>query len=453
MKLLKTNLSLFAYDKNRNYSAEQQEIIDKAGGEKNLTLKDYEKLAALENEANEKVRDLNAAGENKWGAKETTKWNDVYNSAYTTGARSKSGGNDKDDDVHFTPPSTTTTTEGYVPLDNSGIDYDRLFLTDKEYEMVAAYGKAWTEAYNRGDMDAARRYNELANEIRENAASGLRGSGGPDGSQRLLDELPPVAQMTEDDIWDWAHRKAGSKPTYTASEEIPEQSMNTQEIWNTIYDLIDPRPEYTSAAPTREQSMTTEDRWNMVMDLIGSRPEYEPIANTLEQMMTPEERWNAVRALVGDRPEYTQWEDTPEQRMNSEERLNAILALAGDAPEFTSRWDETKIALAQAYLDMNYPDFLKTDQYQALEDLYTLQGKNAAQNVLGQIASRTGGLGSSYAGQVANQSYNDYMSRLSAAAYDMYNGELSNAYNKAMAAYGYDDSDDSRCLYDLSQWY
>lgn len=384
MRLFRTNLTLFAYDpnkdKNTNYAAQMQAILDK--GEKNLTATDYKNLAALEKAANEKVAYLDQTGTNKWGATQSSKYQDAYASIVSGGG----GSNKKDDatggsgagrvNVHYTPPTTPTaqtlasaaseaaaTPATYTPIDTSGVDWDKMYLTNSQYKQVQAYGQAYTAAMEAGNKELAQHYHELAEGIRAQAPTGGY-SGGGDGSQYLpfpIEEVPEQ-QMDTDDRWNKAHQLAGLKPSYDPRDEIAEQNMDTQ------------------------------DRYDMINELVDEKPGYD------------------------------------------------------------SRWDETKMALAQAYLAMNYDDFLKSSQYQALENRYGLQGKNAMQNVLGQVASRTGGLASSYTSQVANQTYNDYMSQLSAAAYDMYRSEANDAYNKAMAAYGYDDSDYGRYLDELAQW-
>ena len=79
--------------------------------------------------------------------------------------------------------------------------------------------------------------------------------------------------------------------------------------------------------------------------------------------------------------------------------------------------------LAQQLMDMNYEDWTRGDQYAALAERYGQQGRTSMQDVLGQIASRTGGLASSYATSAAQQSYNDLMSQLEQAAMEMYGAE------------------------------
>lgn len=68
--------------------------------------------------------------------------------------------------------------------------------------------------------------------------------------------------------------------------------------------------------------------------------------------------------------------------------------------------------------------------YGYYSDMYTRGGQRAAQDTLGQVSSRTGGLASSYAQSVANQTYNNYMAdlanvvpELQQLAYAMYQDE------------------------------
>lgn len=68
--------------------------------------------------------------------------------------------------------------------------------------------------------------------------------------------------------------------------------------------------------------------------------------------------------------------------------------------------------------------------YQKYKEQYTRSGKRAMQDTLGEVAARTGGLASSYAGSVAQQTYDNYMGELSAKipelrqlAYQMYRDE------------------------------
>ena len=142
--------------------------------------------------------------------------------------------------------------------------------------------------------------------------------------------------------------------------------------------------------------------------------------------------------------------------------LNQILSSGGvsggdfgdiSAPEYEgSKWDAVLDALAQQLVDMNYEDWTQGDQYAALARRYGQQGKMSMQDVLGQIASRTGGLASSYATSVAQQQYNDYMADLEAAAMEMYGVEREEMLDNAQLARQYSEDDYNRYLDRWKQW-
>ena len=91
--------------------------------------------------------------------------------------------------------------------------------------------------------------------------------------------------------------------------------------------------------------------------------------------------------------------------------------------------------MANRLIGMNYADWTQGDQYQALADRYGQQGRMSMQDVMGQISSRTGGLASSYAGTVAQQQYNNYMTKLEEAAREMYSSERQDlAQNASLAS-------------------
>lgn len=103
-----------------------------------------------------------------------------------------------------------------------------------------------------------------------------------------------------------------------------------------------------------------------------------------------------------------------------------------DAPQYVNKYKDQIDSLTQQILNresFNY-DAEKDPTYQQYRDTYTREGKKAMEDTLGQVSARTGGLASSYAGTVAQQSYNDYMTRLSdkipelrQLAYSMYQDE------------------------------
>lgn len=94
--------------------------------------------------------------------------------------------------------------------------------------------------------------------------------------------------------------------------------------------------------------------------------------------------------------------------------------------------------LATEALSMNYDDFTKGNDYASLAKRYSQQGQKAMDDTIGKVATRTGGLASSYATAAGNQAYNDWMGNLEEAArylYDSQKQEKMNAYSIAQGIY------------------
>ena len=129
------------------------------------------------------------------------------------------------------------------------------------------------------------------------------------------------------------------------------------------------------------------------------------------------------------------------------------IGVGSSAPEWQgSQWDDLLNQVANELASMNYEDWTKGDQYKALAERYGNEGQMSMQNVLGQIASRTGGLASSYAATAAQQEYNQFMSQLEDVARQMYSSDRSDLLDKAnmYRQLGQDDYD--KYLDDLGQW-
>lgn len=122
-------------------------------------------------------------------------------------------------------------------------------------------------------------------------------------------------------------------------------------------------------------------------------------------------------------------------------------------PEYEgSKWDSVLDSLAQQLLEMTYEDWTQGDQYKALADRYGQQGKMSMQDVLGQMASRTGGLASSYATTAAQQQFNSFMGELERAAREMYGLEQDDLLEKAQMAQKYSQEDYDRYLDAWNHW-
>ena len=117
-----------------------------------------------------------------------------------------------------------------------------------------------------------------------------------------------------------------------------------------------------------------------------------------------------------------------------------------------SRADSALRAAAQNLVDMNYTDWTKGGAYKALAERYGQQGTRAMQDVLGQIAARTGGLASSYAASASQQQYNDYMAKLEDVARQMYSSERSDQMDNVNLLRSLSSDEYSRYLNRLNQW-
>lgn len=102
-----------------------------------------------------------------------------------------------------------------------------------------------------------------------------------------------------------------------------------------------------------------------------------------------------------------------------------------ELPTYNSEYMDTLNELAKQLISMNYDDWTKGSQYQALADRYGNNGRMSMQDVLGQVASRTGGLASSYAATAAQQQANQYMAQLEEVARQMYSQDRSDLLDNA----------------------
>lgn len=93
---------------------------------------------------------------------------------------------------------------------------------------------------------------------------------------------------------------------------------------------------------------------------------------------------------------------------------------------------EYSAALTKAMqgIGQSYEDWKKGDAYGELKQDYEQAGQRAMQNTLAQVSSRTGGLASSYAGQAAQGSYNEYIQALNDAAYNRYQSDIDRRINE-----------------------
>ena len=131
------------------------------------------------------------------------------------------------------------------------------------------------------------------------------------------------------------------------------------------------------------------------------------------------------------------------------------------APEYASKYQKQIDELTAEILGrpaFEYDPF-KDPTYQQYEQSYREGGKRAMQDTLGQASARSGGLASSYADRVSQQTYDQYMSELAdkipelkQLAYEMYLNELNGKRADLSMLTGLDDSAYNKFLTSLGQY-
>ena len=104
-------------------------------------------------------------------------------------------------------------------------------------------------------------------------------------------------------------------------------------------------------------------------------------------------------------------------------------------------------------------DFNGDEMFKQYADLYTQKGRQASMDAMGQAAALTGGYGNSYAQQVGNQAYDQYLMDLYAKgdqlrqeAYQRYQDEKADRYNQLNALGQADDRDYGRYRDTVGDW-
>ena len=145
--------------------------------------------------------------------------------------------------------------------------------------------------------------------------------------------------------------------------------------------------------------------------LYGNQPAAPTVPAAVRQNTTPGLGANANAALA----EY----------FNASRRRSGAGAYPG------SEWDARTRQLINRALGMDYTGWTQGDAYKALAARYARQGQQAMDETISQIAARTGGLASSYAGVAGQQQYNEYMQRLEDAARQQFAQDRADAIQNA----------------------
>lgn len=131
-----------------------------------------------------------------------------------------------------------------------------------------------------------------------------------------------------------------------------------------------------------------------------------------------------------------------------------------NAPSYANKYREQIEALKNSIMNRGAFSYNPANDplYQQYADSYTRGGQRAMQDTLGQMAARTGGLASSYAGSAAQQSYNNYMAGLAdkvpelyKLAYSMYSDEGDRQMQQLNMLNNMENQDYSRYQDEMSQ--
>lgn len=110
---------------------------------------------------------------------------------------------------------------------------------------------------------------------------------------------------------------------------------------------------------------------------------------------------------------------------------NKYSAAATEKPTYQSQYSDQINNIVNQILNGTYTDFQNSADYQSLAREYAAKGKKAMQDTTGDVASRTGGLASSFAVSAGQQADNAYMQQLQDIARQMYDKKRSDQYNEA----------------------
>ncbi len=137
--------------------------------------------------------------------------------------------------------------------------------------------------------------------------------------------------------------------------------------------------------------------------------------------------------------------------------------IKGNRPgAYQSRWDAELTSLYDQIANRKKFSYdMGTDPlYQQYREQYQRQGRLAMQDTMGQAAALTGGYGSTYGEQVGQQAYNAYLQNLNdivpqlqQQAYQRYQDEGTDLYNRYNLVFGRESTDYNRYRDTVSDWY
>ena len=179
-------------------------------------------------------------------------------------------------------------------------------------------------------------------------------------------------------------------------------------------------------APSLPSNGYNSDLWRNVTSA-ASKILDTTIKNAAAGLAAGKSPYDVADSIQGGGASYTPYTST---RTKSTQTVTMPTSV-GDLPTYNSEYMDQLNALARQLTSMNYDDWTKGSQYKALADRYSASGRMSMQDVLGQVASRTGGLASSYATTAAQQQYNQYMAQLEEVARQLYSQERGDLMDSA----------------------
>lgn len=161
-------------------------------------------------------------------------------------------------------------------------------------------------------------------------------------------------------------------------------------------------------------------------------------------------------------PDYSQYEYDASSDPAYMQAMTLLEQAQKNTPTYNDTWDGKLEEIYNQIVNREKFSYdLNADAlYQQYKDQYTLQGKLAMMDTMGQAAAMTGGYGNSYAQSVGQQAYQGYLQQLNdvvpelyGMALDQYNQEGQDLYNQFSMAGSMRDNEYGRYQDDLSNWW
>ena len=145
--------------------------------------------------------------------------------------------------------------------------------------------------------------------------------------------------------------------------------------------------------------------------------------------------------------------------LQAQDQLNRLMA--GKPQGYTSKYGSQLNSILE---QIQNPDkfnwsFDGDELFKYYADLYSQNGKQASMDAMGQAAALTGGYGNSYAQQVGNQAYDEWMRNLydkgmdlRDRAYQQYQDQRADLYNRYGVLQGADESEYGRYRDTVQDW-